>query len=340
MYLLEAPTETISDVLDRIESPTLSTGLSAREVQVDVPGDRITLGTVEVPLGSEGLKSLASWLDVPNAFLLRQPKEFQQQILSYLLGRSGEAGTFVYDPEHGLDKVFNQGARPIAPEALLRVASRVIDSTAPVRDFVLSADALSLDVFVPESFDHGVGGDVTVGDVSYGGLRILQDRKHNLAPQVMPFQYRPICTNGMVTTDYGLKVDARGASVEEVLADFERIADLAFRRAEADITAFYETRSQVVENPERTLLRVATEAHLPSRTITRMLEEIPAYMTEAQDAGRQFSMFDVTNIITNEANNPAIRSRVSARRALQEAGGGIVTEHAARCGTCQSLLTH
>jgi hypothetical protein len=49
-------------------------------------------------------------------------------------------------------------------------------------------------------------------------------------------------------------------------------------------------------------------------------------------------MFDVVNLMTNQANNPSIDVRSSTRRNLQRAGGNIVTDHAERCGTCHSRL--
>jgi hypothetical protein len=51
-------------------------------------------------------------------------------------------------------------------------------------------------------------------------------------------------------------------------------------------------------------------------------------------------MFDLLNHMTNEANDPAIRRQVGVRRSLERAGGGLIHEHAQRCPSCQTKLSH
>ena len=340
MFLRSAPTDTLGSVIDRLETDAnQSVNVALSEVSLDVAGRAITLGDREVALTTEGLTSLGSHLDVPSAFLLRQDAELQQTLLSYLLGHVSDTAQFVYSTEGGLVEVLKSGVRTIPIPSLLHVASRVIDPTAPVRDFWADGSDFRLDVYAPEGFDRGIGGDIAVGDVSAAGVRLSQDRKHNLAPQATPFQYRYFCTNGMTTRHEGSKIDARGASVEEVLAQFESLADVAFRQAEADMAAFYEMRQQRVDNPERTLLRMGQDAGLAPRVLTRLMERVPSMAHEAADGNTFISQFDLVNLITNEANDPTI-SRVGTRDILQATGGSVVVDHADRCGTCQSRLVH
>lgn len=175
-----------------------------------------------------------------------------------------------------------------------------------------------------------------MGDLTRGGIRVGMDSKHNLAPWVQPYQYRLACTNGMETMDAGLRVDARGSSVEEVLAEFEAAADRAFRRVEDEIAAFYEMRNQRVANPERTLIRMAQERGLPDRTVVTLAERVPSMIGEDGSA----SMFDLVNLLTNQANDPRIRNRAGARRTLEQVGGSFVTEHKERCSHCQHALAN
>lgn len=341
MYMREAPTRTVTDLLETVESATpAGLTLTPGEVTIDVPNHVIDLKGTEVALNATGLKALGDALDVPSAFLLRQDADFQQVILSTLLARKSAADVYAYTEADGLLEVRNPGVQVITPARLLGVASRVIDPLAPVRDFWSNSSDFRLDVMAPEGFDRGIGGDIAVGDLSASGIRITQDRKHNLAPAVQPFQYRFFCTNGMSTRHDGLKVDARGQSVEEVLAELESLAEIAFRAAETEIESFYGLREDRVDNPERTLLRFARDAGLPNRTVTTLLERVPGLEDEVRAEGRDFvSTFDLVNLMTNQANDPAQR-RPGYRLALESAAGGIVTEHAERCSHCQSRLVH
>lgn len=338
MYLRDVPTRTITDVREAVETrPTLTVQQSTSMVRADFEENVISLSDdIHVPLTADGVKALGTWLDIPHQFLLRQEIDIQQYLLTRRGERAASQGAFVYEPEVGLLDVQDPNTRVIPIAQLLDVASRVIDPSAPVLDFWSSADDFRLDIFAPEDFPRGVGGDAKVGDLSRAGVRLMQDRKHNLAPQVQPFQYRLRCTNGMTGRDDGLKIDARGSTVEEVLAAFEEAADRAFRRAEAEVSAFYDLRSQRVDNIERTLLRLGNEAKLPTRMVLRLQEQVPAMIQEEGIEEGDVSMFDLVNAITNIANDPSVKT--GPRDTLQALGGSIVTDHSSRCTACLSRI--
>ena len=345
LYLRDLPGTTLADLRDSIETdPTVVAQVSNGEVRLDLTSETPTVGLgqgIELPATTETVQALGSWLDVPSAFLMRQDADLQQHLLSTLLQRQQGTGAFVYTPTGGIHEVRQPGQRVIPVRSLVDIATRVISPEARIVESRSNADEFRLDVVVPENFDRGIGGDPAVGDLSAGGIRIGQDRKHNLAPWVQPYQFRLICTNGMSTSDDGLKVDARGSSVEEVLAEFEAAADRAFRRVEQDMAAFYSLRQERVDNAERELLRLGQEAGLPVRTITRLQERVPLLLQENQDAGQDFvSRFDLVNLITNPANDPRLRNRAGARQGLEEVGGTIVSEHTTRCNACSSRLVH
>ena len=335
MFLRDAPTKTLTDIREALDDHTETIQKATGEMSLDLVENQtlsFTGSEIVIPMNAEGVTALGNWLDVPNKFLMRLDAEMQQHLLSNLLTKHPATGNIVFNDE-GIKVIRDPNSKFIEPRAVVDRVMNVLPAEAPVVDFWRN-DEFRLDTIVPEGFDYGIGGDPAVGDISRGGVRVGMDIKHGLAPWVQPFQYRLVCTNGMETEDAGLKVDARGASVEEVLAEFEAAADRAFKRVEGEMAAFYEMRSQRVDNPERTLIRMAEERGLPGRTVLGLAERVPSILDDNGGA----TMFDLINLITNAANDPRIRNRTGARRALEVAAGAVVTEHQDRCSHCQHAL--
>ena len=344
MYLRETTGLKVRDLRDQVRQDSMeATQVSSAEIHLDFTGDAPTVGfplgrqTAEVQATAESVSALAGWLDVPTKFLNRIDQDLAQHILRTMLERHPAPVTLYHDDGMLLD-VRDPGQRVIPLSRLVEVASKAIDDEAEVVSAVIEPTQFALDVIAPEGFDRGIGGDPQVGDITRGGITIEQDRKRNLAPTVSPYLYRLFCTNGMVTRNELDKVDARGQGVDEVLTELELIAERAFGRVEQEIEAFYSLRDQEVDNPERTLYRMAQERGLPDRMTNRLLERIPAWIEGREDEA--VSMFDLTNIITNQANEPSIRSRRNVARRLEEAGGTVVTDHVERCTRCQQAISH
>ena len=49
-------------------------------------------------------------------------------------------------------------------------------------------------------------------------------------------------------------------------------------------------------------------------------------------------MYEVVNLVTNEANNPALRNRTNIRQQLERAGGDVAIDPANRCDKWESRL--
>lgn len=335
MFLREPPTTTLEEVRNSMDSTVVdSTDLPMNEVRFNLTQDQpsIVLGDIaEVPSTLDGLKAFGDWVDIPGKFMERIDPELQQHILSHMIHREGGVARVFYTDE-GVQEVREPQIKLIRPQQLVDIAMKVTDPKALALEHWVTKDQFWLDVIVPEGFDRGVGGDPQVGDITRGGIRIIQDRKKNLAPSVSELLYRLWCTNGYEIDDASLKVDARGNTVEEVLAEFEAVADRAFRRVEKSIQHLYDMRTQRVENPEREIIRMAEEAHLPSRTVLTLAERVPAQETE------EFTTFDLVNLISNQANDPSLINKSGARRKLQQTGGELITIHVERCGHCRAKL--
>jgi hypothetical protein len=336
MYLSQTPTITLGEVVEKWSSPIERwTGpLSAVAVRLDqTDGKVVEFGGHTVAATGSTIDALAGFLDIPTAFITRVDPDERQWIMTQRMARSAERSvTLHYSEMGGITEAISPTAVRIEPRQIARAMSKVLPPESMVTSHSLTVSDLRLDVVVPEAFERGIGGDRKVGDLTHGGVRIGQDRKANKAPYVQPYLYRLVCTNGMEIADDGIKIDARGASVEEVLAMLEAEAQRAFARVEGDIASFYDLRSQVV-GPDKTgvLRRNAQDAGLPTRTIGVLEDTLPAVGSD------DVTMFDLVNHMTNLANRPGIRE--GAARTLQRGGGHMINDHTARCVSCHQNLT-
>jgi hypothetical protein len=349
MFIREEPTTTLADISDRLDTRLQTMAVNTADISIDPDAAEIRLSDgISVPVTADSLTALGGFIQVPTPFQNRLLADSSTDLLVTIyneLLRRSHSNVHVRYGDSGIVSVRNPDAKTIEPRRIIEVAANVISPEAPVLVFDNTPDNFALDVIVPAGFDRGVGGDRNieflgrsgepqVGDISHAGLRFTQDVKHNLAPQVQPLVYRLVCTNGMEIEDKALAIDARGNTVEELLLHLEAAAQRAFDRVERDIEHFYAMRFDRVQNPDRLVARLAHENGISDRMLVALIDAVPG-MNPAN--GEYISEFDVVNLFTNMANNPAIR-RAGARRQLQRVGGSIAIDHAQRCGTCQSKL--
>lgn len=333
MLIKEAPSTTLSQLRHDVAGVRdKSVDLPLRDITVDLVDEEVIhLGEIDLPVTKSGLDSLSDWVEVPPKTMAKFDADIQQYLLTTLIQRTAGTVNVFYNDRLGITEMYKSGIGIIFPEQLVSIAQKVIDPEALVASAWSNAREFRLDVIVPENFEKGIGGDLKQGDITKGGIRIGHDRKRNLAPWVSEFLYRVICTNGLEIFDEGLKVDARGNTVPEVLAEFEVMADRAFRRVERSIPSFYDLRSQLIDNPERELLRIAQEEGIADRMALELADTAAAAW-----AGEDVSMFDIVNHITNLANDPDVKD--GPGRKLQQTGGLLVSQHVQRCTHCRSKL--
>lgn len=342
MYMTSLPGTTLEDLANEYNEHLMSWGGPTRDLSynLDVRDNDIPViqaGGVEIPVTKDGLMSLATFLEIPPKFLLRLDADEQQRLLKSRSERAKNQDIAITYKEGGLHEARKIGETRVRPHRLIEAALKTFPGNSPIVEHWNNPTELRVDVIFPEGFERYFGGDLAIGDVTRGGVRIGQDRKMNTAPWLQPLLYRYECTNGMELPDEGLKVSAVGLAEAEVEALFEAEIARAVDRLEADIQAFYDLRNQTLgHDPTGALHRAATEMNLPLRTIGRMEDLVPALLEEA--GGNEITMFDVVNLMTNQANDPRLSSNRSGRRNLQRAGGTLVNDHVARCGTCHSRL--
>jgi hypothetical protein len=318
----------------------------------------IQVGSNEIPATKESVIRFAESLQIPKPFMTRVGKEMgletQQTILDAVLARSKGSGFGIRYNDARVISVYEPGKAPLDPLRLTRIARNVLGEDAVVQRLVNEPSEFAFDVHVPFTGNSGVHGDASslvevpsafksyswatgvgidehsrVADLTAAGLRFGANLQQGLAPYVQPWNMRLACTNGMESTDTGLKVDARGSTLDEVLAELEGMAERAFSRQEAQIEHFYRLREQRVTDPTQTINRLARERGISDRIRLALIDLVPTLPSEA-------SMFDVVNMMTNFANSPAMAG--GARMGLEAAGGRIVADDQARCNSCHQHL--
>lgn len=331
---------------ERSEATTEDMPLSEVEFHLGADEPHFKIRGDKIPASPSGVQAWGDYLGIPAPFHKRVGKELgvgkQGELLSWFLDISSastaSAVRISYSPL-GVLSVQDPERRVINPEQIIDVAIKVLGTheAEVVRSINTPAD-FAFDVHVPMNYDHGIGGDIPgqrgieIGDISAGGLTFHYDRKHNLAPETGSFVYRFDCTNGQRHRDDSLKLDTRGNTVEEVLAELEAMAQRAFRRTERQMKHFYGLRKVIVTNPERELVAIAREHRIPDRSLV-MLTKLAASNLLPDKPSR----FDLVNLITNFANDPAVTND-GGRLLLEAAGGAVVQDEAARCGHCRSVV--
>lgn len=347
LHLRPIERATLADVRKAIDVKTESTVVDLANVKFKLTSKdpSIVFDGREVPATDIALRGFGTLADVPSKFFERIGSEVQEFLLNKLLVEQGGGEVVIGWNDGGIHDVRPPNQRVIDSRALVDVASSVLGRDANVVEWYRTAAEFRLDVLAPEAKTEWIGGDKPsarsrsktakpkVGDMTRSGLRIFHDTKHNLVPSIDGYFFRLVCTNGMETQEID-KVDARGLSVEQVLGELEALAQRVMDRAPERMKHFYDLRNEVVEEPEQHLMRLMDEQGLPERTQNALVRRIPAVREE----GGTVSMFDLVNLITNQANDPHTLNKPRYRRNLESVGGRIVTEHVARCRSCRSRL--
>lgn len=303
---------------------------SGADIMVANDRSAIDIGSRQVVATDEGIAALASWVGFPQKFFDRLGDDLSIPLLNAMLERKHDRGVVRLGSRTGVISVMAPGQVQFSPSLIVEVASKVLTPQAKVVEVVDTKSLFALDVVTAEP---GRLGDPQVGDIASAGVRFSLNRGQNLSPVVSPYYYRYWCTNGASRRIEATKIDARGQTVEEVMAELESMARLAFSMVEHDIAALYALREERVASPERTLNRMAIEHGLSDRLRQRISDSLPALV---EDMGN-VSMFELINAVTHMANHPSVRTR-GAREALESFGSVRIAHHIERCAACASRL--
>jgi hypothetical protein len=340
--------------LKEVDSHAKSEDIATGKIELHLVDDNphFTLGEDTVPVTASGLEAFAGYLKIPTPFLMnRIPSEIggrtgdqaRQDLINLFLEHNAAPALRVVYSADGVLEVNQPERRTIPPMALVSIARNVLGTgQAQITSLVNSVAEFAFDVAVPEDYDHGIGGDPQakdvdpeVGDITCGGLSFFYNRKLNHTPTIGSYLYRLACTNGMQYRNPLDQVSVNGQTVDEVLAELNAAANSAFAQVDRHMKHFYDMRQHKVDNPDRWLIQVAREHSLAASSRENMesvilSSEVPDHPSE----------FDLINVLTNEANNPKLASKVISRRKLESVGGAMIAHEVLRCGSCKQKVSN
>jgi len=351
MHIVEPDGRLLSDLASDFAAPFQTWGGGTHNIGVSLDSETptITFGEHEVPATDAGVAVLSKFFQVPHKFLERIEPDERQFIMERRIERSEERDLTINYRDNGILDVLKPTQGRVPAEAIVETALKVMPEDSLVVQAWSEPDEFRMDVIVPDYLTDFIGGDKNatvenylnsgkpkVGDLTKGGLRFGQNRKQNLSPWVQTLLWRLACTNGMEIPNSGLKIDARGDSVEEVLQMLEASARIGYDMIGAEIESFYAMRDERIDKDVTGVLRrVAQDSGLPDRTVGNLED----HLASIAPAGDEPSMFDLINTITNLANHESLANRRAPRRQLQMAGGSIIGSHTERCNLCHRSLS-
>ncbi|MFJ4902806.1 hypothetical protein [Streptomyces sp. NPDC088727] len=330
MHLREPATRTLVDVSAEWKSHERSWNSDACVPEVDFTKEigvspTISLGDHKINLDEEATDRLCSFYEIPRAFFNRLTNDEKHFVMNARIQHTSGEVTVEYG-HRGITDVRRPSQPRLEVEVFARIAHRIFPSTATVLNDWVTPDDLRLDVIglLPMLGRNGA---------VYGGLRLTQNRKSNLAPTVSPILFHEDTTTIIEIPDPSLKIDARKVSIEKIAERLEAEALRAEARTSSDISHLFSLGNTFIGGDRITRLhRIAAEHGLP----VRPLADVTVDLSRTDEP----TMFDLVVAIANAANAPKIQDagKRAVRTKLQAIAGAIITDEAERCGACSAVL--
>lgn len=335
MHLRTPAGKTLQEVRDELDTgeQTWEGPLSMLTVDVDQERPSLRFGAGnEVLLPSVGQEALAKFANVPVKFYQKLDPDEKQYVLSNRLNRftNDEKDVVLrYTPDAFLG-LHPTGQAYVPSHRVADTLLEVFPEDSEIIEYREEGSLFHIDVVHAVDSPHA-GGDRQVNDITRGGVRVVLNRDKGTAPEVNPYLYRLICTNGMETQDRTLRIEGRGRNSNEILANLEFNTQQAIDSLSRRIDQFYALRQERVEgDPTQTMIRLAQERGLSPLVANRLALGLPA--------DEDHTLFSLINRVTNYANHPDLESHPAQRRNLEIAGGTLATQHAERCSHCSQTL--
>lgn len=295
---------------------------------------RITqgVGTSAFPLDETATTALAKYLKIPARYLNNVEPDFRAVLLRYEFERHQEAATTVEAVNDTIIAVHQPTQLMIPQSRVTQVIGRVFSPEDTVRRIATSENLLHIDITTERhqvSFPHQ---DLVAGDITEGGIRFLAHPFRSTAPSVSPYVERLICSNGVSVDERIGRISLTGHTVDEVIEEMERAAQLTLGQLDDHLERLSATRQiPVPGSPQAFAAQLAKEANVTRKVLDRVLEEI-------NQLPQPVSVWDVQNVLTSVANES---TKYTTLVKLQNLGGDLAFDaerSVSRCAQCERKL--
>lgn len=297
-------------------------------MQEDENGERLFAkfgdSSVRVRAQDKPFETLCKAFDVPFKFASGIPQELLGDILRTMADSKGDAlYNWAIDSSDNQLSAYGEGKKPYIPYS--RIGSIFENAGMEELGGFVGRNGVGE---ITGTHVHQARIEPREGDITRSGLLFRGNPLNNTPPEILPYSFRLVCTNGMTSKQERTRINVVGHNVDDVLEQIEFEAQRAFEFAERINHRFADLVSHRVD-PVVAMNNLLIANRIPVRLRQNMLDEA-ANLTE-----EFHTMYDVLNIFTRYATGQYDPDR---RLELQNIGGNIALSEHLNCTRCGSEL--
>lgn len=327
----------VSQLEDRLAGRNeVATEISVNDLHFNDLATKFSVGTTEYDLDEVAERALAKFFSIPATYLKNCPSLFKAQTLKFWRDEYSDADVVVHTLAEHVIAVNGPEVITLPTPEIGKIIGRVFDADDQV-NFLRGTDYLQFDV-VSEAHQIDVPNPLSipfrpeVGDITKGGVRFLVYPHTIKAPSAMGYFERLTCTNGMCTEEKLGRINLRGNTVPEILAELEAKARYLMGQIDGGLKAYAQTAAERVPGTLQAFAyQLGKEYKLPKGVMDEVMSIINQLPEEA-------TVYDVNQAFTTVANRDVTNP---VRHHLQTLGGALALQSGKmiqRCGSCERLL--
>lgn len=286
------------------------------------------------PVDKQARKALGTFLNIPVPYLQRVGNTLADANIEWHFEEHPDVAAEFVTIDGELQEVRSPDSLSISKLEALRLIMGQVGADARIRRIDEGLNATTIDVIHP---DVSIMPAHRIGDVTYGGLRIVLPAK-NQAPKVGTYLHRLVCTNGATNTYGGDQFNIAGKSHDEILEHMEDSLSSVWNRVPEFLAGCAALADKPVSEPLNMIRVYAAEHGIAPRFTTVALDRAAAFMATETGAKHQWTLYDIMQLFTSLAHLPAAKENTQNK--LMALGGHMIAASAneRRCGQCSHLL--
>jgi hypothetical protein len=284
------------------------------------------------PIDARAKRELGSFLNIPVPYITRIGESLVEQNIGWHFTTMPNVEAEFTLSEGELVDVRTRDALSLREIEVVRTLNTTLDPATVIADISRGLNATIIDLINPEVTVHPA---LRVGDVTYGGLRLVLPHSNN-APSVGTYLHRLVCTNGMVHIRPGDAMNIKGLTHDDILHELANKVDEVYNNLPDLMLAYASLDGKKVADPERMVRVYALEHGISARFIDEAVAKVQEFAIIQPD--HEWTLYDVVQLFTSLAHLDTVKG--NTRNKLQALGGHLIAAAAdeRRCGSCQHLL--